>query len=142
MMLKCNLLIFFLLWIVPFSGNTQERGQVESVNDDAEEVVEALVAAIEDGSSRRIALHFGSNVDLYLPRAEGTFSRSQSEIIFKEFFAQCKPKSFFISYQGTSMDGALYVIGILSTEEGESYRGYLLLKDVAGSIVLQRVRFE
>ncbi len=142
MMLKRNLLIFFLLWLYPFSGSTQEIGQVEPRSDDVEEVVRAIVSAIEDGSSRRIALHFGSNVDLYLPRAEGTFSRSQSEIIFKDFFAHCKPKSFFISYQGTSMDGALFVIGMLSTEEGNNYRGYLLLKNVAGSYVLQRVRFE
>ena len=142
MMLKRYLLVFVLLWFYPLLGSTQEIGQVEPGNDDVEEVVRAIVSAIEDGSSRRIAHHFGSNVDLYLPRAEGTFSRSQSEIIFKDFFAHCKPKSFFISYQGTSMDGALFVIGMLSTEEGDSYRGYLLLKNVAGSFVLQRVRFE
>lgn len=137
-----NLLFFFLLWLYPFLGNAQEIGQVEPEDNTAEEVVRAIVSAIEDGSSRRIAHHFGSNVDLYLPRAEGTFSRSQSEIIFKDFFAHCKPKSFLISYQGTSMDGTLFVIGMLSTEEGESYRGYLLLKNVAGSFVLQRIRFD
>ena len=137
-----NLLFFFLLWLYPLLGNAQEIGQVEPEDNTAEEVVRAIVSAIEDGSSRRIAHHFGSNVDLYLPRAEGTFSRSQSEIIFKDFFAHCKPKSFLISYQGTSMDGTLFVIGMLSTEEGESYRGYLLLKNVAGSFVLQRIRFD
>lgn len=131
-----------LLWLSPLSGNAQEAVEVESGNDDSEKAVRAIVSAIEDGSSRRIAQYFGSNVDLYLPRAEGTFSRSQSEIIFKDFFADCNPKSFFISYRGTSMDGALFVIGMLSTEEGGSYRGYLLIKDVAGSFVLQRVRFE
>jgi len=130
------------LWLCPFLGNAQETGQTERKDNTAEEVVQAIVSAIEDGSSRRIALYFGSNVDLYLPRAEGTFSRSQSEIIFKDFFAQCKPKSFMISYQGTSMDGTLFVIGMLSTESGDNYRGYLLLKNVAGSFVVQRVRFD
>lgn len=113
-------------------------GLMQSAEDTATEVSKA----IGSGNSRALARHFGPNVELFLPGAEGTFSRSQSEVILRDFFSKNPPAKLTISRQEVSRDGSIYVIGILRTRDGNSYRVYYLIKRVSQTHVLHQFQAE
>ncbi len=113
-----------------------------SAASDPETMVSDIARAIERGSSRDMARFFGNNVDLSLPRAEGTFSKSQSEMILRDFFSRNRPKSFTIGHQDSMRDGSIYVIGTFTTRSGRTYRCYFLIKEVSQSHVLHHIQFE
>lgn len=99
-------------------------------------------AAIKKGSAREMSKYFGPNADLSLPRAEGTFSKSQSEIILRDFFNRNPPLHFSVVYQGASRDGSFYVIGLLETRDEQLFRAYYLIKSISGSYFLHHVQFD
>ncbi len=105
-------------------------------------MVSDIVKAFEDGNAKGIASFFGTNVELSMPRAEGTFSKSQSEIIIRDFFSRDKPSSFIIIYHGYSQDGSVFVIGRLFTKNGRYYRTYFLIKNLSNSHFLHYLQLE
>jgi hypothetical protein len=101
-----------------------------------------IAQAIRQGNAREVAKYFGQNVDLTLPGSEGTFSKSQAEVILRNFFSRNTPTGLTIPHQGTSRDGSIYVIGTLQTRGGQSYRTYFLLKKVSDNFQLHQIQFE
>ncbi len=108
----------------------------------AEEIVRELSQAIERGSSRDLSKYFGQNVELHLPRAEGTFSKTQSEMILRDFFNRNRPSSFSIIAQGVARDGSVYLIGSYSSRAGQTFRCYLLIKKVSQNYYLHHLQFD
>ncbi len=113
-----------------------------AAQDDGSILVNNAIKAIEQGNSRQLSIFFGNNVELSVPRAEGTFSKPQAEIIFRSFFAANKPKSFELLIQNVSRDGTVYVIGVLHMLEGQSFRCYLVVRKVSGSYRLHQIQIE
>ena len=107
-----------------------------------DEMVRDIGVAISKGSARDLARFFGQNVDLYLPRAEGTFSKSHSEVIMRDFFSRNAPGSYSLITKGTSSDGSVYVIGRYVTKDGQRYRSYFLIKSVSQSYFLHHIQFD
>jgi len=101
-----------------------------------------IIQAVESGNARDLAKYFGNNVELTLPGNEGTFSKSQSEIIIREFFSRNSVADFQINHQGASRDGSTYMIGTYLTVSKKSFRTYFLLKKVGDSFVLHQVQFQ
>ncbi|MDR4988332.1 MAG: DUF4783 domain-containing protein [Bacteroidales bacterium] len=133
-MKRICLLVVLACCIIPVKGYSQDLT--------AAELIEHVGRAIERGSARDMARYFGQNADLYLPRAEGTFSKSQSEIILREFFSRNTPDVYTVMSQGNMGDGSVFVIGRLSTKEGRSYRSYFLIKRISQTYVLHHVQFD
>jgi hypothetical protein len=125
-----------IIWAMLFA--LMPLGFMQSADDVASEVGKAL----ERGNSRGLARHFGPNVELYLPGTEGTFSRSQSEVILRDFFSRNQPGGFTISRQWASRDGSIYVIGNFKTKEGSNYRVYYLIKKVSQTFFLHQLHLE
>ena len=98
--------------------------------------------AIRQGNAREMSKYFGQNVDLTLPGSEGTFSKSQAEVILRNFFSKNSPVGLSVNHQGNSRDGSVYVIGTLQTRSGQTFRTYFLLKKVSDSFRLHQVQFE
>lgn len=101
-----------------------------------------IILAVENGSARDLAKYFGNNVELSLPGNEGTFSKSQSEVIVREFFSKNPVSKFQINHQGASRDGSTYLIGTYLSSSNKSFRAYLLLKKIGESFVLHQVQFQ
>jgi hypothetical protein len=101
-----------------------------------------IAQAIRQGNAREVAKYFGQNVDLTLPGSEGTFSKSQAEVILRNFFSRNTPTGLTIPHQGTSRDGSIYVIGTMQTRGGQSFRTYFLLKKVSDNFQLHQIQFE
>lgn len=108
----------------------------------AYDIYDDISSAINSGNSIMIAEFFGSTVDLTILSQEDVYSKTQAQIILKDFFSKNTPKSFSILHKGTSKDGATYAIGSLITKQGESYRTYFFIKQVGGKNIIKELRFE
>lgn len=102
---------------------------------------EKIATAIKNGNSAAIASFFNKTVDLTLPKNEGVFSKSQAEIILKNFFTTNKPTDFKVVHDGESKNNTLYSIGNLITANGV-YRTYILYQENANNIVILELRIE
>jgi hypothetical protein len=111
---------------------------VSIVNDD---VINNIVAAIASGDAKKLATYFNSTVDLTIPSGDGTYSKSQAEMIVRNFFTQYPPVSFKINQQGSSKEGAQFSIGTLVTKTAK-FRTYFLLKKVNGTPLIHQLQFE
>ncbi|MBS4013649.1 MAG: DUF4783 domain-containing protein [Bacteroidetes bacterium] len=107
-----------------------------------DELISNISKAIQKGSAPEVASYFSSNVELLLPGNDGTFSKTQAEVILRNFFNENPPASFSINHQGSSRDGSKYAIGTYKTKSGDSYRVYYLVKKVGDSFLLHQLQFE
>jgi hypothetical protein len=122
----------------PKDPKTDNDTTVTIVTDD---VINNIVAAIAGGDSKKLAVYFNSSIDLTVPVGDGTYSKSQAEMIVKNFFAQYPPVSFKINQQGSSNEGSQFSIGTLVTKTAK-FRTYFLLKKVNGSSLIHQLQFE
>lgn len=127
--------IIFALKLLIISNSSAVYSQTEGLTQEVSQAVRA-------GNARDLAAFFGQNIDLTLPDSEGTFSKSQAEVIIRNFFSRNTPTSFTVSHQGTSRDGSAYAIGIMQTRQGVNYRVYFLLKKVSETHQLHQLQFE
>lgn len=107
--------IFFLFFVVPCT------------NVLATDNNEKIALAIRAGNAKELSKYFSKNIDLNIPGSEGVFSKTQAELIMKDFFSKYKTLSFNTLHQGSSKDGAQYTIGNLTTDKG-SFRLYFYMK--------------
>ena len=134
-MKKLSFPIIFVVLIISILPLSMVLVNYDSISQEVTE-------AIRRGSSRDLARHFGSNVDLAIPGNDGTYSKAQAELIMRNFFSDNRPDSFTVNHQGASRDGSLYVIGTYETTRNRSYRIYFLIKKVSDNYFIHQLQFE
>jgi hypothetical protein len=105
------------------------------------DIIADIGTAIKSGSASNVSKYFNSTLDLTTPDNEGTYSKTQAELILKDFFTKNTPDSFTINHNGSSNDGSLYAIGTY-VSKGNSYRTYFLLKKVDTAFLIQKLEFD
>jgi len=108
---------------------------------EADPIINEIAAAISDANAGTLAKYFNETVDITLPDNEGTYSKSQAELIMKDFFSKNPPDTFEIKHQGSSNKGSIYAIGTYSTAN-VSYRNYMLLKKISEDLKITQFRLE
>jgi hypothetical protein len=104
-------------------------------------LAEAIASSIKAGNSRELAKYFGPTVEVITPGSEGAFSKSQAEVIMKDFFTRSVPVSFVINQKGNSSGGSQFLIGTYRSKT-ETLNVYILLKPVSGQLLIQQLHFE
>lgn len=104
-------------------------------------IVDNVVNAIKAMDADKLASYFGETVDLEAGESDGSYSRTQAEIIFKQFFKDYPLTSFTLNHQGSSNDGSKYFIGTYKTANTE-YRVYVLMKSQDEKMRIQEIQFE
>jgi hypothetical protein len=102
---------------------------------------EAISQAFKTGNAKELARFFSANVELKILSKEDVYSKTQAEIIVKDFFAKNPPKDYKAVHNGTSKAGAQYTIGHLTTANG-NFRTYYFLKKSGNTYTIQELRFE
>jgi hypothetical protein len=69
------------------------------------------------------------------------YSKTQAEMVVRDFFSKNTPTSFKIIHKGTSNQGSEYAIGTLITSVG-SFRTYIYVKQKSTGYTIQEIRFE
>ncbi len=105
------------------------------------DVMEEIAGHIRSGNTKEISKYFGESVDMKIFDKEDVYSKSQAELLIKDFFSKNPPKSFNINHNGISKNGAKFAIGSYATAAG-TYKIYYLLKKQGDSFIIQQFRIE
>ncbi|MEO7523594.1 MAG: DUF4783 domain-containing protein [Ferruginibacter sp.] len=102
--------------------------------------IDEIVAALKAGNATQIAKYFDNTVEIALPDKSNSYSKSQGEMILKDFFSNSPVKSFEILHKGEN-SGSQYFIGTLVTSNG-TYRTTVFMKQKGDKQTVQEIRFE
>ena len=102
--------------------------------------IDEVVAAMKSGNSSMVAKYFDNMVDISMPGKSNSYSKSQAELVLKDFFTSNPVKSFEIIHKGENA-GSQFCIGSLQTKNGP-FRTTIFMKQKGEVQVLQELRFE
>jgi hypothetical protein len=96
------------------------------------------------GNAAALSASFGDNVNCNILGKENFYSRSQSTVIFKDFFSNYKPKDFSIRHKKTEKNGRIYLIGTYTAQSGEIFRVTIYAKqeNETDEIYINQIKIE
>lgn len=108
----------------------------------AQPSVDEVRKALNEGEVSKVAKYFDKVVDITINNEQSTYSRSQAEMVMKNFFEKNKARSFALTYKGSAAsDNTLFVVGELHTALN-LYRTYMSFKLKDKIYYLQEIRLE
>lgn len=102
--------------------------------------IDEVVVAIRSGNVGQLSRYFDNRVDISLPDKSDTYSKSQAEMIMRDFFTTNAVTNFQIKHKGEN-GGSQFCIGVLQTRNGD-YRTTLFMKQKGDKQLLQELRFQ
>ncbi|HMO33505.1 MAG TPA: DUF4783 domain-containing protein [Lacibacter sp.] len=99
-----------------------------------------IVAALRAGSAERMAKHFDAMVDVTVPGKSNTYSKSQAELVLRDFFSQNRVRGFEIQHSGNN-PSSTFLIGTLSTSNG-NFRTTVYMRNRGSKLLVQGVELE
>lgn len=102
--------------------------------------IDEVIAAIKTGSAAEVSRFFDNTVEISLPDKSNDYSKSQAELVLKDFFSSNPVKSFTLIHKGEN-SVSQYCIGTLATKSN-SYRTTIYMKQKGDKQVLQKITFE
>ena len=102
--------------------------------------VNEVVNALKTGNASQVSKYFDNTIDITLLDKSSSYSRSQAELVLKDFFIINGVISFEALHTGDNT-GSQYLIGNLKTKKG-NYRTTVYMKQKADKQVVQELRFE
>jgi hypothetical protein len=102
--------------------------------------IDEVVIAMKAGNVSKLARFFDNSVEVSMPDKSNSYSKSQAEMVLKDFFSTYNVKSFDIISEGENA-GSQYCIGTLQTNNG-TFRTTIFMQQKQGAQVLQELRFE
>ena len=102
--------------------------------------IDEIVAALKAGNATEVAKYFDNTVEITLPDKSNSYSKSQAEVVLRDFFTINPVKGFDILHKGENA-GSQYCIGTLVTKNA-SYRTTVFMKQKGSGQILPEIRFE
>ncbi len=108
----------------------------------AQPQVDDVSNSLNKGEVANVIKYFDKVVDITINNEQSTYSRSQAEMVVRNFFSKNPTKSFLVRHKGTaSSDNSVFLIGELKTANGP-YRVYIFFKQKERNYLLQQIKFE
>jgi len=105
------------------------------------DVFDDLIKNLKEQNITAVSKLVNSNVELNLDGVDGMYSKSQADVILRNFFNANTPKSIVVQHRGSSAQGAKYIIAEMKTDKN-NYRMYVFLKTNGTQNQLQELRIE
>jgi hypothetical protein len=102
--------------------------------------LDEVAYAMRSGNAGQLGRFLDSRVDISLPEKSDTYSKSQAEMIIRDFFTTNGVQNFQIKHKGEN-GGSEYCVGVLQTRNGD-YRTTLFMKQKGDKQLLQELRFQ
>ena len=102
--------------------------------------LDAVATAFRSGNVNQLSPYLDLRVDISLPDKSDTYSKSQAEMVIRDFFSTHSVRNFKILQQGESGD-FIFCSGILQTQSG-NYRTTLFFRQKGEKQFLQEIRFQ
>jgi len=128
--LRKTVLIIYGLFF--FIGAKAQQAQVSPVED--------IVSAMRNSNTSTIAKYFDNIVPITINNTQSIYSRTQAEMVLKDFFNKNMPKDLTIINSGAPNNTSRFAIGDLTTSNGK-YSIYILLRAKDNVFLLQEIRF-
>ena len=104
--------------------------------------IENVIGALKSGNSAGLSRYFDNYVDITLPDKSNSYSKSQAELILKDFFSNNGVKTFEVKHKGENEDNkSQYCIGTLQTRNG-NYRVNVFMKNKEDKMLIQELRIQ
>lgn len=103
-------------------------------------IPDEVIQGFKDGKAETVSKFFNNSIELIINNQENIYSKTQAEIILKDFFKKNSAQSFSILHQGGKGESK-YVIGSLNTSQGK-YRITILLKLSNNKTYIHQLRIE
>ena len=100
--------------------------------------IDEVISAMKSGNASGVTKYFDSYVDITMPDKSSNYSRSQGELILKDFFTNNGVRTFEVKHKGNNDNGD-YCIGTLQTKNG-SYRATVYMRVKGNKQVIQDIR--
>jgi len=102
--------------------------------------IEDVIGALKAGNTPGLSKYFDNYVDITMPDKSSNYSKSQAELIIKDFFANNGVKNFEVKHRGDNENGE-YCIGTLQTKNG-NYRTKVYMRVKGNKQVIQEIGFQ
>jgi hypothetical protein len=102
--------------------------------------IDEVITAMKAGNAADVARFFDNTVEINMPDKSNSYSRSQAELVLKDFFSSGPVKSFTVIHKGENA-GSQYCIGTLVTKNS-TYRTTIFMKQKGDKQFLQEISFE
>lgn len=102
--------------------------------------IDEVIAGMKAGNSTEIARFFDNTVEINTPEKSSSYSKSQAELVLKDFLSSHAVKTFTIIHKGENA-GSQFCIGTLATKTG-TYRTTIFMKQKGDKQLLQGITFE
>ena len=99
-----------------------------------------VVKAIKSGNAAEVSKYFDNTVEITLPEKSNSYSKSQAELVLRDFFSANEVKDFEILHKSDT-PGSLYCVGNLQTNNG-TFRTTIFMKQKGDKELVQELRFE
>jgi hypothetical protein len=99
-----------------------------------------IVESFKKGNARDLARHFNNNIELVVLDNEDVYSKSQAELILRDFFSANPPDKFDMLHQG-GPKSSRFGIGNLQTKNG-NFRIHFLLRLKEDVYLIHLLRIE
>jgi hypothetical protein len=101
---------------------------------------DGIIGALKTGDAAQLSKLFDNTINISIADKKNTYSKSQAELVLKDFFNNNTVKGFEKVHDGDKANPQ-FIIGILETKNGE-YRTTIYMKQKEGKNLLQELRFE
>lgn len=107
----------------------------------AQAPVEEVSNAIKYGKAAEIVKHFDDVVPVTINNSQSTYSRTQAEMVLKDFFGRNNPSDMVILNNNSADNSSRFVVGEMKTAGGGKYSVYILFKLKDKVYVIREIRF-
>jgi hypothetical protein len=102
--------------------------------------IDDVISALKSGSASGVAKYFDNYIDITMPDKSNNYSKSQGELILKDFFSNNEVKGFEVKHKGNNDNGE-YCIGTLQTKNG-NFRTTVYMRMKGNKQVIQDIRIQ
>jgi Domain of unknown function (DUF4783) len=102
--------------------------------------IDDVASAIRSGNVAQLSSYLDNRVDITLPEKSDTYSKTQAEMIIRDFFQTNEVQNFQVKHKGEN-GGSEFCIGLLKTRNGD-YKTVLFMKWKADRQLLQEIQFQ
>jgi antitoxin component YwqK of YwqJK toxin-antitoxin module len=102
--------------------------------------LDEIVKAFKSGNAARVSLFFDNTVEITVSEKSTSYSKSQAELVLRDFFSTNEVRDFEIIHEGDNA-GSQYCIGNLITKNG-TFRTTIFVKLKGNKQLIQEIRFE
>ena len=127
-----GLILLFFYWLPGLDAQPSQQ---------AKDLFQDIAVALRSGDAESLASHFNSLVDLGLPEKDNAYSKSQGEIVMRDFFKKYPPDSFEVIQTGRTSETLHFAIGQYRTGR-KKYQVSIYMQQEDNSYKITKIKFE